>query len=1680
MKALKLTLKIVIYLLLALIILFGAIVLLIRIPKVQNFITDKAISYVSEKTNSKIELEHVYIGFFDLIQIEGLYAEDLNKDTLAYIGELNVDFDILSLVGKKINISSLELKNTVANLSTQENSPDFNFQFIVDAFASTDTTTVTAKKDTSSSSFSIGLETVVLQNVRFKMDDQFNGLYANTTIGEIEIDMETFDLNKGVFKADDILIASTKIDVQILKESPPDTTSSEPMAFKFGANQINLKNNDVHFLDQVGKIELNSQIGELSITPQLFDMNEQKILIKSIALSNSNVNFTQLKSNDSTTSKVDTSVTNEQPSKDWLVELNSLDINQFKFVFDDNNATPINSGMDFSHLGINLEQTKASDIHYNGISDIIASIDEFKMNEKSGFGISEFRTNFLMDSQRIQLNELYLATSNNTIIQQYVDLQFNSLESISENINQLQFKTVLPNNQISINDLFYFSPDLRQNEYLYRLRNEEILLNANISGNLEDITIDHLFISIANKTKLIANGKAMYAGNLKDGWYDLSIKELTTSENDLKYILGDSALPSSIQLPQNITIRSKIKGPMQNLHALTTLESDLGNAEFDIYLKNNSTTLDDLKYSAVIGLEKFNLGQLMKDSLIETFSLKANINGFGIDPKKVQANINATISDAIIKNYEYADFTINGNYEKESFVAVAGIKDSNLIFQLDAALNLMEEQPKIKFDFNLEGVDLQQINFYEKDLRLKGNIKADIVGDNIDDVIGNIELRNFLIMSNESRYTIDSLLFVSIKDSINSNISLKSDLIDGYFKGNIQISEIGNSIQKFFKGYYNDTLSNDLDKERQKFSFEINIKNNQLLSEIFLPDLEKFEGAKIKGRFNAMDNIIELKTQVPYTKYGNIILDSLDFETKADGKQLTYNLAMASVQMDSLAVKNLNIKGFSKGDTLVSELIQSKVEDSLNYYLKALTYKTNHNIQIHFNSDKAILDGERWNISPNNQITFGDQLIIKNLKFSKQGESITLKSLENQLRSLQIDFEGFHISSLLNLVENVENDSIQFVDGILKGKATLDINSENFGFESDLKIDSLMMNEQYIGVLDLNAKSTDLKYVVDAALSGDENDIKIDGFYPKNDADFNFDILINQLNLKTIERFSFGAIRESQGKITADLNISGNAKKPLVNGQIQFVNSQLRLDYLNSQFKLGKEKISFKNNKVKFNQFSIQDSLGNEFKVGGNVNFENVDQYKFDLTIKSKNFQALNTKKKGNNDLFYGKVLLSSDISIKGDQNKPIIDAKIKLNEGTDFTFVLPAGSPSEVSREGVVVFVDKNKDEIDIFGRDKVKDTIKSVITGLDLTARIEIDKKTNLNIVVDPIAGDQLSLQGGGVLNSTIDQSGKVTLIGKYIINEGSYNLTLYDVVKRKFNIKEGSSITWAGDPLEAKLDIAAIFDVKAAPADLISQESTAANAAEQKAYQVKLPFEVYLMMKNELMSPDLSFKIELKDDSKGALNGIVYAKLQTLNEQESELNKQVFALIILKRFLSSNAFGNQNDGSNLARNSVSKVLNQQLNKLSDKYIKGVNLELNVDSYEDYSSTSNSYEGRTELNLAVSKSFFNDRISVKVGGDIDLEGERAKQNSLSDFAGDVTIEYAITEDGRYKAKLYRQNNFEGLIEGDITETGVSLIYTRDYDTFKELFKKPEEINVDEEFDTTSPIKNDKGKAKP
>ena len=232
-----------------------------------------------------------------------------------------------------------------------------------------------------------------------------------------------------------------------------------------------------------------------------------------------------------------------------------------------------------------------------------------------------------------------------------------------------------------------------------------------------------------------------------------------------------------------------------------------------------------------------------------------------------------------------------------------------------------------------------------------------------------------------------------------------------------------------------------------------------------------------------------------------------------------------------------------------------------------------------------------------------------------------------------------------------------------------------------------------------------------------------------------------------------------------------------------------------------------------------------------------------------------------------------------------------------------------------------------------------------------------------------------------------------------------------------------------------------------------------SDRNKYKQRYPFLILLKLRGKILLPQISFEIQLPPEDKGILGGAVNEKLNLLNEDPSALNKQVFALLVLGRFVQENPLQTESGGASMAvRTTVSKFLSAQLNKWGSKVLPGMELNFDIQSYDDYQT--GQAEGRTQVDIGIKQQLFNERLTVQVGGSVDVEGEKSKNNSASDITSDVSVELKLTNDGRFRLKGFRHNKYEGAIEGQLVETGGGIMYTRDFNKWKEFFTTLKEKN--------------------
>jgi hypothetical protein len=787
--------------------------------------------------------------------------------------------------------------------------------------------------------------------------------------------------------------------------------------------------------------------------------------------------------------------------------------------------------------------------------------------------------------------------------------------------------------------------------------------------------------------------------------------------------------------------------------------------------------------------------------------------------------------------------------------------------------------------------------------------------------------------------------------------------------------------------------------------------------------------------------------------YGTTEIKDFNFVVNSNDTVLNYNISTKDIFNGQMSLSDLLIDGKLENNRLTTSI--SSIDENLfkKLSIRSILTKEKDNYKLALDPGEFYLMNKRWDIAPGNFIEFDEQgILVHNLNLNNAESRLSIASANNQFNDdLKLTIKNFKLSDILGIVAK---DSA-LVTGIANGDVLLKRINNSYGLVADADISNLFFSNIPLGNFSLKAENAPSgQFNIDMNLTGAGNDLSAKGFYIPNGGanSVNIKTQVESLSMKTIEAFSMGQISETSGIITGDVLVDGDAGKPDITGQLFFNDAILKPAFLNTRIELEQESVQLKTDGIYFNNFTLLDPRQNKATLNGAVKMEQFSNFQFDINVSSKDFMLFNTSVRDNKE-FFGKIIIDSKIDVSGPMDLPVVSARVKMKKGSHFTFVVPETQITTDKGEDVVKFntgVKLNP----ILSQTKHEEFQKTQIKGLDVSSIIEVDKEATLRLLMDPTSNDSLVVKGEAALGFSIDQSGMMSLTGVYDISEGSYLVSLESIIKKKFNIEGGSSITWNGDPLNADININARHTVSTSPYDLIADQLSGLSDVERNSYKQRYPFVVILKLRGKILQPEISFEIQLAQENRGILGGSVDQKLSLLNKDPSALNKQVFALLVLGRFVQENPFEAElGSPSAMIRTSVSKFLSDRLNQLSSKVIPGMELNFDIQSYNDYQN--GQAEGRTQVEIGLKKQLFNERLSVQVGGAVDIEGEKAKHNSTSDIASDITVEYKLNKDGSLRLKGFRHDQYEGAIEGQLVETGAGVMYVKD---FNQWGKKPPE----------------------
>jgi translocation and assembly module TamB len=1617
---------------------------LIRLPSVQNRLVHFATDYLHDRIGTPVSIGRISVSFPKRIEVDDFYLEDQQGDTLMYAQHFEVNTRLVALLRRKIAVQDIRLETAKVYIVRQRDDTAFNYSYIVEAFTEGEDSVKIEEDD--AKAWAISLDNVYLGNLYLAYRDRHEDNEFVGRIGEMDVRARETNLADNIYRLRKITLKDTDVSIAMLGNARDDTQDELPtndstsIPYTTGLDELTLENVSLRY--ETPSQHAMVQLGLLDVDVREFDLTEGIAKLSSFALENTRASYFV----DKTTPPIrqlETEDSSRFEISPWVVSVDKISLAGNTIQYYDLSDTVRRNGFNTSRIWISSLAAEASDIKADRVT-AKATLEKLSFKERSGLAVRNMEGAVALTDNRIDIKGLHTAV-NRSDLRLDAHAEFSSIEMLIKEPGKTRFNLAIGPSNVFASDLLLMSPSALDSLPFEVMPGDRMSFSGKADGQVDDLHIGNISIEALDSTRIQMTGNIRGLPTLESTMFDVRLDEFRTTRPDLRRVAG-SSLPKDFVVPQWM----KLEGAVSGTYRTPRVDAKLTSSEGKISAKGNVDLRGAGEYDLSVEASELQLGHLLADEDLGPASMKAIVKGSGTSVDSMDARVNMLVSGLSYKGYDYKEVRLDGRVSRQLFSGAVVMDDENLDFSLKADLNYGNDIPTYVFTLDMRNIDFKALQLTERPLRARATLDVDLATADFKVMNGRVDLRKVAVFNGTKLYAIDSLLVASIDQVGESSIEIRSDIMTGDFKGSINIFALPAALQQHIGSYFSLSDSAATPPSLQVFEFDLVLKNTDLLTEVLLPPLEPFTPGKVHGTFNSEERTLDMEVSLTDLAYDGITIDSVSVVMDSDPDILNLKLGLKQLRLDTLNIHDLAFTATAANDSMRTALT---VLDSLQkemYMVGARLWHGADNLQLSLIPGEVILNASEWDTPEANLLSFGQGgMHAEQFSISRANQEVALKT--NARDSLiTIDFKDLELGNITRIVSGAVPAS-----GEMNGEFRF--SSSNSGqFSSRLDITGLTVLHKTWGDFNLTVEHANEQYKYAVNLRGNQTRVKASGDYAVvNDSSVvTLAADIQSLNLELIEPFTGGQARKMQGLVEGQLNIYGTLPAIDIRGDIHLLDATFEAVYLNSAFSLEDETISFHKEGIVLDALDIRDALGNAATITGTVKTRQYRDFELELDITAQNFQVLNTPPSTRVPV-YGLVKLDLEAAVRGPSTHPAVTMQVGVSDDSNVTYIIPPSEAGIIEQRGIVVFVDKDAVNDPFLKEVKPTEGPAEGFTGVELSATIALRDRETLNIVIDPETGDKLTVRGNANLTFNIDPSGNMNLSGRYEITEGLYNLSFYKLVKREFEITRGSVITWSGDPLRGALDIRALYTVEAAPVELVASQLRSSDESVLDPYRQRLPFLVYLNIGGELMVPEISFYLDMPDDKKNVHGGIIYARILDIDSKESELNKQVFGLLILRTFVAENPLEGSSGGDleNSARISASRMLSAQLNRLSSR-IKGVELSLDVKSYEDY--TSGQPQGRTQAQLGLSKTLFGDRLVVKLSGNVDIEGE-SQQSNVTDYIGDIALEYKVTNDGRIRLTGFRNSNYD-MIDGELIETGAGVIFVKDYNALRELLRPNEQ----------------------
>lgn len=1395
------------------------------------------------------------------------------------------------------------------------------------------------------------------------------------------------------------------------------------------------------------------KVTRLSAKFDIMPFFKGKISISSVQLFGFNINL-QKKTPDSPPNfkfVLDAFASNDTVKKDNSLDLriNSILIRRGRMAYHvlSEEETPGKFNAKHIHL-----QNIIANISLKALSkdSINLGIKRLSLDEKvSGFSLKKMSLKLVANSRQTSIDNFAIELPETSLKLDTIHLIYDSLKAFDRFTEQVRFSFRTLPSQITLKDISPFLPALSHFK-------EPISLDMEVKGTVNQLTCSHLEITADNRQFRLKGDVALQdLSHPQDAYVFGTLSELTATTRGVGFLVRNlshdyNGVPPVLERLGNVSFRGEVSGYFTDIVTYGQLHTDLGGVNMDLKLSSDKSK-GLFAYSGAVKTTDYKLGKLLANEQLGEITFNLDVHGRHVTDRLPVVELKGLIASVDYSRYRYENITLDGEYKQGGFNGKVALDDPNGSIYLNGDVNVSSRIPTFNFQAIINKLRPHDLNLTSKypDTEFSLKLRANFTGGSVDEMIGEINVDSLEFMSPEKQYFMNNMNIRASKQNNENQLRLTSEFLTASVEGKFQYHTLPASILNIMRKYVPSLILPPKKpiETHNNFQFDIHIYNTDILSTIFDIPLTVYTHSTLKGYFNDPLQRLRVEGYFPRLQYKNNFIES--------GMILCENPSdhiRARVRLTNLKKKgavNLSLDAQAKDDNISTTLnwgnsaavTYSGQLAAVAKFLRTEGEKSLLKAMVEVKPTDIILNDTLWQIHPSQVVVDSGKVDVNNFYFSHQDRYVRINGRlsDNPQDSVKVDLKDINMGYVFDIASisddvNFEGDATgtAYASGVFK-KPVMNTRlfiknfSLNQGRLGDLNIYGEWDNENRGIRLDASIKDIS---TTPSRVTGIIHPLK-----PESGLDLNIEA--NELNLKFLEHYMKSIANDIKGRATGKVHFYGKFKGLNLDGAVM-TDASMNFDILNTHFAI-RDTILLAPTGLTFNNIHISDMEGHSGRMNGYLHFQHFKNLNYRFEIQANNMLVMNTKE--STDMpFYGTVYGTGNALLTGNAIQGLdVNVAMTTNRNSIFTYI--NGSVASATSNQFIKFVDKTprrtiQDSIQIISyyeqlQQKRQEAEEEQKTDIRLNILVDATPDATMKIIMDPVAGDYISGKGTGNIRTEFYNKGDVKMFGSYQINQGVYKFSLQEVIRKDFVIKNGSTITFNGAPLDANLDIQASYTVNSASLnDLIPEESSSI------IQQPNVKVNCIMNLSGILVRPTIKLGIELPNE-RDEVQTLVRNYIST----EEQMNMQILYLLGIGKFYTEDARNNQN--SNVMSSVLSSTLSGQLNNALSQVFETNNWNIGT-------NLSTGDKGWTDMEVEgiLSGQLLNNRLLIN--GNF---GYRDNPMANTNFVGDFEAEWLINRSGDIRLKVYNETNDRYYTKTNLTTQGVGIMYKKDFNKWSDLF---------------------------